>query len=196
MSKQPETLDQLIRGDHILFQWWNGSEYELVVSDITHTYHSDNQVLVHFMNGLVSEADLVPYSRILAIGTSLEDGVKVHGFSGRYLILQPDHDLLKNRLPIPGSVNERELAKYAEVGIHTKVYPDGTDGTHNRVTVTLSGQIKSQHQVSVPLDDTLPSHQELIATWIRQNLEGKFSPDTVDGVISRWMKTDLREYIW
>jgi hypothetical protein len=85
-------IDNLCAGDFIAFEWNYGIGKEIIVSNITSV--DRNKVLTHFLYGYRSEAEWVNKKDIIAIGNPNGSG-KIRGWSGKFDILLPDHELLK-----------------------------------------------------------------------------------------------------
>lgn len=92
-NKIKKELYNLEAGDYIAFQWNYGTlGKEIVVSNIT--LIDDEQVLAHFLIGYKSEAEWVNKKDIIAIGDNTFGTGKIKGWSGKFNILQPNHELL------------------------------------------------------------------------------------------------------
>jgi hypothetical protein len=86
------SLSQLKEGDYIAFPFtYNGEQVEIIVDNITSV--NDKEVLVHFLYGHHSLAEYIKKEDIIAIGDMNANG-KIKGWSGKFNILKPNHDLL------------------------------------------------------------------------------------------------------
>jgi len=93
-TELPPVLSNLKHGDYIAFEWEFGIfGKEVIVSSITSV--TDEQVLVHFMCGLRSEAEWVKKQDIIAVGDMSAKG-KLKGWSGNFnILLSADNDKYK-----------------------------------------------------------------------------------------------------
>jgi len=90
-------VSELVEGDYIAFGFnYNGGEpKEIMVSNITSI--RNEQVLVHFLYGHHSLGEWVPFDQIIGIGNV--DGItKINGWGGKFDLLLPDHELLKETI--------------------------------------------------------------------------------------------------
>lgn len=88
-----QLLSKLKEKDHVAFQWNYGSfGKEIVVASIT--IAEEQKVLVHWMDGYKSEGKWIEKSEIIAIGDNSAKG-KIKGYSGKFNILIPNHELLE-----------------------------------------------------------------------------------------------------
>jgi hypothetical protein len=80
-------------GDYIAFEWSYGvSGKEIIVDSITMV--KPDEVLVHFLYGYKSESQWVKKKDIIAVGDP-KGKCKIKGWSGKFNIVLPDHELLK-----------------------------------------------------------------------------------------------------
>lgn len=87
-------VSDLTVGDYIAFafSYRSNEPKEIIVSNITSV--GKGSVLVHFLYGHHSLAEYIKFEDILAIG-SVEGNSIIHGWSGRYDIINSEHPLIK-----------------------------------------------------------------------------------------------------
>lgn len=99
---KPE-LNRLAEGSYIAFPYnfYNRShEEEIQVARIT-SIHIDSitkekSFLCHFLYGLKSVGEYIKESKVIAIGDNVNGTEKISGWSGKFIIIQPEHKLLKS----------------------------------------------------------------------------------------------------
>ena len=96
--KNKTILDNLTDKNHIAFgfNYHGGTPDEIMVAQISFV-HNDS-FIVHFLYGHHSLGETVKKTEVLAVGDSENGTIGIKGWSGKYKVLQPDNELLKQNL--------------------------------------------------------------------------------------------------
>jgi hypothetical protein len=78
------------------------NDLSIEVARITKVYPEDQKVLVHFLYGYKSMGEFIPYTDIVAIGDHVNGTHGIKGWSGKFRLILPENETLKQNLKPDG----------------------------------------------------------------------------------------------